>query len=161
MGVSELDFIACIQSFTGAAKRLELVKKTEHSACYKDFAHAPSKLKATTQALKAQFPNRKLIACMELHTFSSLNKDFLNQYAGAMYAADEAIVYFNEHTLQHKKLPPIAASEVQAAFGSDKVMVITNTNELLHFLKSKSYENTNLLMMSSGNFDGIQFQELM
>ena len=161
LGVSELDFIACMQSFTGAAKRLELVKKTDHSACYKDFAHAPSKLKATTQALKSQFPNRKLIACMELHTFSSLNKDFLNQYAGAMDAADEAVVYFNEHTLQHKKLPPIAASEVQAAFGSEKVIVITKTSELLDFLKSKSYENTNLLMMSSGNFDGIQFQDLM
>lgn len=161
LGVSDIDFIKAIQSFTGAAKRLELVNKTENAACYKDFAHAPSKLKATTQALKTQFPDRKLIACMELHTFSSLNKDFLNQYNGAMEAADEAIVYFNEHTIQHKKLPPISASDVQAAFGTSNVKVITNTAGLLELLKSKTYQHTNLLMMSSGNFDGIQFQDLI
>jgi UDP-N-acetylmuramate: L-alanyl-gamma-D-glutamyl-meso-diaminopimelate ligase len=161
LGVSDNEFTHAIQSFTGAAKRLELVKKNSHSACYKDFAHSPSKLKATTQALRNQFPNRKLIACMELHTFSSLNKAFLNHYKGAMDSAHEAIVYYNEHTISHKKLAAISPEEVKEAFGLENLTVITNTELLLTTLKSKSYKNTNLLMMSSGNFDGIQFDNLI
>ena len=161
LGISTGEFMRAIASFKGASKRLELVKKSTDRACYKDFAHSPSKLKATTQALKDQFPNRRLIACMELHTFSSLNKNFLEQYDGAMASADEAYVYFNTHTLEHKKLPPITPEEVRMAFNSDNVKVITNTDELLNLLREKDYANTNLLMMSSGNFDGIKFEELM
>ena len=161
LGISTGEFMRAIASFKGASKRLELVKKSTDRACYKDFAHSPSKLKATTQALKDQFPNRRLIACMELHTFSSLNKTFLEQYNGAMASADEAYVYFNTHTLEHKKLPPITPEEVRMAFNSDNVKVITNTDELLNLLREKDYANTNLLMMSSGNFDGIKFEELM
>jgi UDP-N-acetylmuramate: L-alanyl-gamma-D-glutamyl-meso-diaminopimelate ligase len=161
LGISTGEFMRAIASFKGASKRLELVKKSTDRACYKDFAHSPSKLKATTQALKDQFPNRRLIACMELHTFSSLNKTFLEQYDGAMASADEAYVYFNTHTLEHKKLPPISSEEVRAAFNSDNVKVITNTDELLNLLREKDYANTNLLMMSSGNFDGIKFEDLM
>jgi UDP-N-acetylmuramate: L-alanyl-gamma-D-glutamyl-meso-diaminopimelate ligase len=161
LGITTGEFMRAIASFKGASKRLELVKKLEDRACYKDFAHSPSKLKATTQALKEQFPNRHLIACMELHTFSSLNKTFLAQYDGAMASADEAFVYFNTHTLEHKKLPPITAEEVRLAFNSPNVQVITDTQALLKLLRERDYTNTNLLMMSSGNFDGINFEELI
>jgi len=161
LGITTGEFMRAIASFKGASKRLELVKKSVDRACYKDFAHSPSKLKATTQALKEQFPNRHLIACMELHTFSSLNKTFLEQYDGAMASADEAYVYFNTHTLEHKKLPPITAEEVRLAFNSPNVQVITDTQLLLNVLRERDYANTNLLMMSSGNFDGINFEELI
>lgn len=159
-GVSDEVFYQAIQSFKGAARRMELVDKRDDFAMYKDFAHSPSKLKATTQALKQQFPNRKLIACMELHTFSSLNQAFLDQYEGAMAAADEALVYFNPHTIEHKKLQPISPEQVRKAFGSANVTVYTDAQELISWLKAQSYNNTNLLMMTSGNFDGVDFNEL-
>jgi UDP-N-acetylmuramate: L-alanyl-gamma-D-glutamyl-meso-diaminopimelate ligase len=160
LGVNAGEFLRAIASFTGAAKRLELVGRNSHSACYKDFAHSPSKLKATTNALKEQFPNRKLIACMELHTFSSLNKNFLSQYEGAMAAADEALVYFNTHTLEHKKLPPISTQEVEQAFASKNVKVINDSKALLKILLEMNWENANLLLMSSGNFDGLDYQDI-
>lgn len=160
LGLSKGQFYSAISNFKGASKRLELVKQTHSSVMYKDFAHSPSKLKATTQALKSQFPGRKLIACMELHTFSSLNKDFLSQYDGAMQDADEAYVYFNPQTIAHKKLDPITKEEVKAAFNSDNVRVYTSSEELLEMLKTKNWEGANLLMMTSGNFDGVDFKEL-
>lgn len=159
-GVSDEQFYEAIQSFTGAAKRLELIKKNNVTAVYKDFAHSPSKLKATTQAVKKQFPDRKLIACMELHTFSSLNENFLKEYDGAMALADEAFVYFNPHTIEHKKLKPITESQVKQAFGGDNIKVYTDSKELLNDLLKKDFTTKNLLMMSSGNFDGIDFKEL-
>ncbi|MBA3705779.1 MAG: peptidoglycan synthetase [Bacteroidetes bacterium] len=158
--VSDEQFYKAIQSFTGAAKRLELVKKNTVTAVYKDFAHSPSKLKATTQAVKKQFPNRKLIACMELHTFSSLNENFLNEYTGSMSLADEAIVYFNPHTIEHKKLKPITEEQVKKAFGGNNIKVYTDSKILLEDLLKMNFENKNLLMMSSGNFDGIDFKKL-
>ncbi|SMO73694.1 UDP-N-acetylmuramate--L-alanine ligase [Solitalea koreensis] len=160
LGVADEDFYNAISSFKGASKRLELVDKNELVTVYKDFAHSPSKLKATTAAVKAQFPNRKLIACMELHTFSSLNKTFLNEYDGSMAIADEALVYFNHHTLEHKKLDPITEEQVKAAFNSPNVQVFTNSAKLQAYLLSKNWKNTNLLLMSSGNFDGVDFSEL-
>ena len=160
VGVSKADFYAAIQSFSGASKRLELVKRTENSVMYKDFAHSPSKLKATTQALKTQFPERELIACMELHTFSSLNKEFLSQYDGAMKNADKAFVYYSPKTLGHKKLQDLSPKEVKNAFNSDNITVFTDSKELIESLKSNSWNNKNLLMMSSGNFDGVDFDEL-
>ncbi len=160
LGVSEETFYKGISSFKGASKRLELVKETAESVYYKDFAHSPSKLKATTAALKQQFPNRRLVACMELHTFSSLNKTFLSHYEGAMETADRAIVYYSPHTLEHKKLPPITPEEVKAAFASNNVEVFTKTEDVRAALKSESWPNTNLLMMTSGTFDGIDFKEL-
>jgi UDP-N-acetylmuramate: L-alanyl-gamma-D-glutamyl-meso-diaminopimelate ligase len=160
LGLSDGQFYEAIQSFKGAAKRLELVKRNEVTAMYKDFAHSPSKLKATTQAVKKQFPNRKLIACMELHTFSSLTEEFLKEYNGSMELADEAIVYFNQHTIEHKKLKPISEEQVKNAFGGNNIRVITNSNQLLEELLKMNFENKNLLMMSSGNFDGIDFKEL-
>ena len=160
IGVSPEQFYEAIQSFSGAAKRLELVKKNDRTAVYKDFAHSPSKLKATTQAVKKQFTDRKLIACMELHTFSSLNEDFLKQYEGSMSLADEAIVYFNPHTIEHKKLKAITEEQVKNAFGGNNVKVYTDSKVLLADLLKMNFENKNLLMMSSGNFDGIDFKDL-
>ena len=160
VGVSKADFYKAIQSFSGASKRLELVKRTTNSVMYKDFAHSPSKLKATTQALKTQFPERELIACMELHTFSSLNKEFLSQYDGAMKNADKAYVYYSPKTLAHKKLQNLSPDEVRKAFNSDNITVFTDSNDLVENLKSNNWENKNLLMMSSGNFDGVDFAAL-
>lgn len=160
LGLTDSQFHEAIQSFKGAAKRLELVSKTDSFAFYKDFAHSPSKLKATTQAVKQQFTNRKVLACMELHTFSSLNETFLAEYNGAMNDADEAIVYFNPHTIAHKKLKPITEEQVLKYFNRKDLKIFTESNALVNYLKSKSLKNNVLLMMSSGNFDGIDFKQL-
>jgi len=161
VGISDEQFFAGIQSFKGAAKRLELVYKTENFNFYKDFAHSPSKLKATTNAVKEQFKDRTVIACMELHTFSSLNQDFLNEYNGAMNLADEAIVYFNPHTIEHKKLKEITVEQVHKAFNRDDLKVFTKSTDLVEYLTSIHWQNKVLLMMSSGNFDGIDFKDLV
>jgi UDP-N-acetylmuramate: L-alanyl-gamma-D-glutamyl-meso-diaminopimelate ligase len=160
LGLTDTQFYEAIQSFKGAAKRLELVSKTDSFSFYKDFAHSPSKLKATTQATKQQFTNRKILACMELHTFSSLNETFLAEYDGAMNDADEAIVYFNPHTIAHKKLKPITEEQVLNYFNRKDLKVFTDSNILVTYLKTKSLKNHVLLMMSSGNFDGIDFKQL-
>ena len=153
--IEDEQFYEAIQDFKGAAKRLELIAKNDATAVYKDFAHSPSKLKATTQAVKKQYPDRKLIACMELHTFSSLNKDFLKEYHNSMEMADEAYVYYSNHTLEHKKLEAITPEEVKAAFASDNVVIYNDSDELFSLLKSKDWNKSVLLLMSSGNFDGV------
>lgn len=160
INISDALFYEAIQSFKGAAKRLELVYKNDVFNFYKDFAHSPSKLKATTNAVKQQFSNRYTVACMELHTFSSLTEEFLNEYNGAMNLADEAIVYFNPHTIAHKKLREINAEQVKNAFNRADLKVFTKSNNLTDYLKSIKWNNKVLLMMSSGNFDGIDFNEL-
>ncbi len=160
LGVSKEEFYKHIQTFKGAAKRLELVDKNESCNIYKDFAHSPSKLKATSSAVKKQFTNRKLVACMELHTFSSLNETFLEEYANTMDLPDEAFVYFNPATIEHKKLKPISKEQVFKCFNRSDLIVFTDSADLVSELKSKSWENTNLLLMSSGNFDGVDFNEL-
>lgn len=160
IGISNDQFYEAISSFKGAAKRLELVKRNDRTAMYKDFAHSPSKLKATTQAMKKQFPNRRLVACMELHTFSSLNENFLDQYKGSMSLADKAFVYFNPHTIAHKKLKPITEQQVKDAFGGNNISVYTDSKRMVEELRKTDWKDTNLLMMSSGNFDGIDFKVL-
>ena len=160
LGMKSVDFFSAIRSFKGASKRLELVQKNQSTAIYKDFAHSPSKLKATTSALKNQYPNRKLIACMELHTFSSLNKSFLDQYNGTMQEADLAFVYYNKKTLKHKKLDDLSAKDVKKAFAGENVTVLNSSKEMVNCLLKMKWEQQNLLLMSSGNFDGIQFAEL-
>ena len=160
LGMKSVDFFSAIRSFKGASKRLELVQKNQSTAIYKDFAHSPSKLKATTSALKNQYPNRKLIACMELHTFSSLNKSFLDQYNGTMQEADLAFVYFNKKTLKHKKLDDLSADDVKKAFAGENVTVLNSSKEMVNCLLKMKWEQQNLLLMSSGNFDGIHFTEL-
>lgn len=153
-------FYDAIQSFTGASKRLELVAQNEHTTLFKDFAHSPSKLVATTNAVKAQFKNRELVACIELHTFSSLSLEFLSFYNGCLDQADIAKVYFNPHTIQLKKLPPITKEQVKQAFNNQKIEVYTDSGKLLKDLLNTDWKDKNLLMMSSGNFDGIDFEEL-
>lgn len=160
IGINDEQFYNAIQSFKGAAKRLELVYKNDSFNFYKDFAHSPSKLKATTNAVKQQFTNRKVIACMELHTFSSLNQEFLNEYDGAMNLADEAIVYFNPHTIAHKKLKEITPEQVHKAFNRKDLKVFTKSEDVTDYLRSQHWNNKVLLMMSSGNFDGVDFKEL-
>jgi UDP-N-acetylmuramate: L-alanyl-gamma-D-glutamyl-meso-diaminopimelate ligase len=159
-GISNDQFYQAIQSFKGAARRLELVIKKDHFNFYKDFAHSPSKLKATTAAVKKQFPNRTLVACMELHTFSSLNEEFLNQYRDSMNQADEAIVYFNPHTIAHKKLKEITVDQVHSAFNRPYLRVFTESSKVTEFLQSRKWNNSVLLMMTSGNFDGVDFNQL-
>ena len=159
--VSESMFLEAIQTFNGASKRLELVKKTENTAVYKDFAHSPSKLKATSAAMKKQFIERKLVACMELHTFSSLNKEFLKEYAHCMDEPDTAIVYFSSEAIRHKKIEPLSEEQVYIAFAREDLMVFTDSQKLQEYLQSLNWSNQNLLMMSSGNFDGIDFENLI
>jgi UDP-N-acetylmuramate: L-alanyl-gamma-D-glutamyl-meso-diaminopimelate ligase len=160
LGLTDAQFDAAIGSFSGAARRLELVFRNDAVSVFKDFAHSPSKLKATTAAVREQFPNRRLIACMELHTFSSLNATFLAEYDGAMAGADKAYVYYNPHTVAHKKLDAISEAQVKAAFGTDNVVVFSDSAKLLEQLKTEDYSNSVLLMMSSGNFDGLKYEEL-
>lgn len=157
---AEKEIYSSLTDFKGASKRLEKVAAADDFVFYKDFAHAPSKLKATTSALKQQFPERKLIACMELHTFSSLNKQFLPLYEGAMEKADRALVYFSPEVVHHKKLESLSEKEVAAAFGTSNIEVFTDSDRLLAALRQIDWHGKTLLMMSSGNFDGIDFEKL-
>lgn len=160
LGVPNDLFIKAIQTFTGASKRLETVYKNNGTALFKDFAHSPSKLKATVEAVKEQFQERQLVACIELHTFSSLNPSFLKEYDESMDAADVPIVYYNQHTLQMKRMPDLSPEQVKAAFGKDNIIVITEKEKLLELLQSLNWKNANLLMMSSGSFDGLDWEVL-
>ena len=160
MGVSDAQFYEAIQTFKGASKRLELVKENEYCAVYKDFAHSPSKLLATIEAVKDTFSDRKLVACVELHTFSSLTAEFLQEYKDTMNKADEAFVYFNPHTIAHKKLPPITEEMIYKAFNNKNIRVFQDSKALLNVLQAMEWKNKNLLLMSSGNFDGMDYEEL-
>ena len=159
MGISNEQFLDGMSDFTGAGKRLQKVVEFGSFVMYKDFAHSPSKLKATTSAVKEQYSARKIIACMELHTFSSLRKDFLPFYKDCMNAADHALVYFSPEVVAHKKLSPLSIDEVQQAFGSH-VVVKNTTESVLEFVRDITDQNCVLLMMSSGNFDGIDYEAL-
>lgn len=156
IGIKAEDFYREIATFTGASNRLEKICEVGDSVAYKDFAHSPSKLKATVNAVRERYPNKQLIACMELHTFSSLMADFLPQYKGCMQEADKAFVYFNPKVIEHKRLTPISKEEVAEAFGTKNVEVFTDSPMLQSRLRELNYTNTALLMMSSGTFDGIE-----
>jgi len=159
IGVAPDDFYREIASFTGASNRLEKIAETDTCVAYKDFAHSPSKLKATINAVRERYPDKQLVACMELHTFSSLMADFLPQYNGCMAEADKAFVYFNPKVIEHKKLTPITKEAVRDAFGTKNVEVFTESAALQERLKEIDYRNVALLMMSSGTFDGINVKE--
>lgn len=159
IGIEPKEFFRAVQSFTGAGKRLQKVAEKGAFTMFKDFAHSPSKLKATTKAVKEQFAERHVVACMELHTFSSLKKEFLPHYKGAMKMADEAVVYYSPEVVKHKKLEPISKELVAEGFGGN-VIVMNETEEVLQFIRSKKWNNSVLLMMSSGNFDGINYEAL-
>lgn len=160
IGVTTAEFYKALTTFKGAARRLELLLRTDELVMYKDFAHSPSKLKATVEAVRNQYPKHELVACMELHTFSSLNETFLNEYAHSMDEADEAIVYFNPKTIEHKKLKPITPDMVKSAFKRNDLKIITDSEELRKYLTGRGFTKSVLLMMSSGTFDGIDLKKL-
>jgi UDP-N-acetylmuramate: L-alanyl-gamma-D-glutamyl-meso-diaminopimelate ligase len=163
LGVSEKACFEAIQSFTGAARRLEKVKEEPGLLVYRDFAHAPSKLKATLNAVREAYPTHRLIACFELHTFSSLNEQFLNEYAGSMNGADEAIVYFSHHALQLKGLPVLDTNTVKRYFEREDLTVSDNKEGLLQIVQNSidgKEKPVFLLLMSSGTFDGIDWNSV-
>jgi len=153
-------FYNALTTFKGAARRLELLGKDENTSIYKDFAHSPSKLRATIEAVKTQFPDRELVACMELHTFSSLNKDFLQEYAGTLDGADTAVVFIDKKTFEQKKMEPYNAATVKQAFARDSLLFFSEPAELYNYLKMLQVHGKNLLLMSSGNFGGIDLSVL-
>jgi UDP-N-acetylmuramate: L-alanyl-gamma-D-glutamyl-meso-diaminopimelate ligase len=160
LGVSNDKFLEAISSFQGASNRLELVKRSAGKIMFKDFAHSPSKVGATVTAVREQFLNHHLAACLELHTFSSLNEEFLMEYHGTLLKADEAIVYFNPRTIEHKKLEQITEGQVRSAFGGGNLRVFTDSQELTGYLGRYDHEKQVFLMMTSGNFDGVDFESL-
>lgn len=160
IGVKPDDFYREISTFTGASNRLEKIAEAGNNVAYKDFAHSPSKLKATINAVREHHQGKRLIACMELHTFSSLMAEFLPQYKDCMSEADLAFVYFNPHVVEHKRLTPITVDEVRQSFGKGNITVFTDSKLLEQTLREQKYDNTALLMMSSGTFDGIDVKAL-
>ncbi len=159
--IQEMDFYSHMESFEGAARRLEIFAQTGTTTIFRDFAHAPSKVMATIGAVKEQFSKRKVIACLELHTFSSLNKSFLPNYAGSMREADTRIVYFNPHTLEQKRLPALSISEMRIFFDDPDLVVIDDSALLLQTLRGLTGGDTCLLLMSSGNFNNLNFEQLI
>jgi UDP-N-acetylmuramate: L-alanyl-gamma-D-glutamyl-meso-diaminopimelate ligase len=159
IGIQPDEFLNAMQDFKGAGKRLQKVAEKENFVMFKDFAHSPSKLMATTNAVKHQYQSRKVIACMELHTFSSLKKEFLPHYKNSMAKADVALVYFNPEVVKHKKLEPITNEQVLEGFGGN-VIVTNKTSEVLEFINQQNLADSVLLMMSSGTFDGIKYEDL-
>lgn len=155
LGMSDAQFAGAIASFEGAAKRLELLLHTDHGNIYRDFAHAPSKVKASVDAVKQQFPQKTLVAILELHTFSSLNEAFMEQYSGALENADEAIVFYSRHALELKRMNFLDPELVKKGFQKEDLTVINDRKELEKKLKTLNLDNTNLLFMSSGNYDGM------
>ena len=155
LGITAQDFVHAMANFTGASKRLELLASNEHCNIYRDFAHAPSKVIATIEAVKQQFPSRKLMGVLELHTYSSLNKEFMHQYKGALEKTDTAVVFYSKHALEIKGLPELPESYVVEGFDKKGLLVMTDKTTLEQWLRKQDYSNTNLVLMSSGNYDGI------
>jgi UDP-N-acetylmuramate: L-alanyl-gamma-D-glutamyl-meso-diaminopimelate ligase len=160
LGVMDDDFYSAISAFSGASNRLQKIAETKSSVAFKDFAHSPSKLRATVEAVGKQYPDKTLIACMELHTFSSLSEAFLSQYAHTMDEADVACVYYDPEVIKHKRLKEIAPSDVKKAFAKDNLAVFTDSSALQQYLRTLDYDNAVLLLMTSGNFSGIRLDSL-
>ena len=159
LGITPEQFLNSISSFKGASNRLELVASNSNSFVFKDFAHAPSKLKATVNAVRQQFPDKTLVAAFELHTYSSLNPEFIVQYKSCLDEADKAFVYYNEHALKIKRMENLDKEMVHSAFGRKDLLVLNDSEELKLKLKQSSSDNVVYLFMSSGNFNGINFVE--
>lgn len=160
LGISIPEFNEAIKSFKGASKRLELLFSDENTNVYKDFAHSPSKLKATIEAVKTQFEERKLVACIELHTFSSLNKKFLLQYHDTMFNADNPIVYIDKKTFEQKNIIPFSETDIKNAFNDKRITYFDNADNLAQYLLELDFSHTNLLLMSSGNYGGMDLGKL-
>ncbi|MCP4051630.1 UDP-N-acetylmuramate--L-alanine ligase [Mesoflavibacter sp. CH_XMU1422-2] len=160
MGIDEDDFYEAISTFKGASKRLEKIAETNNSVAYKDFAHSPSKVSATTKAVKEQYADRTLVACLELHTYSSLNAEFLKEYKGALDAADVAVVFYSPHAVEIKKLEAVTHQQIADAFECDDLIIYTNPDDFKNYLFSQNFDNKALLLMSSGNYGGLDFDEV-
>ncbi len=160
MGVDEADFYEAIASFKGASKRLEKIAEGKSKVAYKDFAHSPSKVAATTKAVREQYPDRKLIACLELHTYSSLNPKFLKEYEGALDNADVAVVFYSPDAVKIKKLDDISYEQIADAFRRNDLIIYTNPDDFKNFLFSANLDNSALLLMSSGNYGGLNFDSV-
>jgi UDP-N-acetylmuramate: L-alanyl-gamma-D-glutamyl-meso-diaminopimelate ligase len=158
MGVDEGDFYEAIATFSGASKRLEKIAEGKSAIAFKDFAHSPSKVTATTTAVKEQYPNRKLIACLELHTYSSFNADFLKEYKGALAAADEAIVFYLPESVKIKKLKEVTPEQIAEAFERKDLKIFTEASAFRNFVFGQGYANSVLLLMSSGNYGGLDLE---
>jgi UDP-N-acetylmuramate: L-alanyl-gamma-D-glutamyl-meso-diaminopimelate ligase len=161
LGLPDEDFYKAITSFPGTSKRLQELANKGSFTCFLDFAHAPSKVKATLQAVREQFPSRRLMAVLELHTFSSLNKEFIPQYAGTLDLADEAVVFFNKHVLEYKKMEDLPEDYVRNCFKKVNLKVLTSAEKLTKYLTEIKTDNSVLLLMSSGNFGGIKIKEII
>lgn len=161
IGIEEEAFFEAAATFKGAARRLQTLCDTPHFKAWLDFAHAPSKVAATVQAVKELFPSTPLTAIVELHTFSSLDKAFLPHYRHTLGHADEAAVFYSPHTLEMKKMPPISTDEIRNAFDHPQLQVFTSAQALEHYLTSQSWHGRNLLLMSSGNFGGIDVRNIV
>jgi UDP-N-acetylmuramate: L-alanyl-gamma-D-glutamyl-meso-diaminopimelate ligase len=160
MGIDEDDFYEAIASFSGASKRLEKIAENNTSVIFKDFAHSPSKVSATTKALKKQYENRTIFACLELHTYSSLNAAFLEEYRGALDAADKAVVFYSPDAVKIKKLDAVTSAQIAKAFQREDLIIYTNPQEFKAFLFAENLKNTALVLMSSGNYGGLDFEEV-
>tara|TARA_R110000787_G_scaffold250841_1_gene356401 strand:- start:2069 stop:3421 length:1353 start_codon:yes stop_codon:yes gene_type:complete len=160
MGIDEDDFYEAIASFKGASKRLEKIAENKTAVIYKDFAHSPSKVKATTEALKKQYKEREVIACLELHTYSSLNAEFLEEYKGALDKADKAVVFYSPHAVKIKQLEEVSIEQIGKAFGREDLIIYTNPEEFKKFLFSEDLNNKAIVLMSSGNYGGLDFEEV-
>ena len=160
MGVDEMDFYEAIANFSGASKRMEKIAQWETGVAYKDFAHSPSKVAATTKAVKQQYPNSKLLACLELHTYSSLNAEFLEQYQGALDSADEAVVFYSPEAVKIKQLDEVSEEQIAKAFQRNDLKICTDAKDFQDFLFAQNFENATLLLMSSGNYGGLDFETL-
>jgi UDP-N-acetylmuramate: L-alanyl-gamma-D-glutamyl-meso-diaminopimelate ligase len=160
MGIDEDDFYEGIASFKGASKRLEKIAESNNAVAYKDFAHSPSKVSATTRAVKEQYKDRKLIACLELHTYSSLNAEFLKEYEGALDTADEAVVFYSPHAVKIKKLEKVSELQIEQAFNRDNLIIYTDPEKFKEYLNQKDFTCSVLLLMSSGNYGGLDFDEV-
>lgn len=159
MGIEEDEFFEAIVSFSGASKRLEKIAENSSTVIFKDFAHSPSKVEATTKAVKEQYKDRTMLACLELHTYSSLNQTFLSEYQGALNAADKAVVFYSPHAVEIKKLEAVSKEQISNAFQRDDLIIYTNPKEFKDFLFSQNLEDSALLLMSSGNYGGLDFDE--
>ncbi len=160
MGIDEDDFYEAIVSFKGASKRLEKIAENNSTVVFKDFAHSPSKVEATTTAVNNQYVNRTLLACLELHTYSSLNAEFLAEYKGALDNADKAVVFYSPHAVKIKQLEEVTQQQIAEAFERDDLIIYTNPQEFKEFLFNQDLDDTAVLLMSSGNYGGLDFNEV-
>jgi len=160
MGVDEAEFYEAIATFKGASKRLEKIAESTSKVAYKDFAHSPSKVAATTKAVKEQYPDRKVIACLELHTYSSLNAEFLKEYQGALDYADVAVVFYSPDAVKIKQLEEVTYDQIAQSFQRDDLIIYTNPQVFQDYLFGLEFSNSALLLMSSGNYGGLNFEAL-